>query len=105
MERRLDRVTIAGASQATTVVIAWDSRQQLLDRLRRDQDANEAVIRAFEAVGTTRPVTLDKHGKRLLLVACFDWLNEAGGTAMLPSGIVDLLNALEDEKRNGELDE
>ena len=105
MERRLNRVTIQGSRQATTVVIPWDSRQQLLDRLRRDQDAKEKVIQAFEAVGTTRPVRLDKAGKRLLLAACFDWLNEAGGTATLPTGIVDLLNALEDEKRRGELDE
>ena len=96
MERRLDRVTIAGTSQATTVVIPWDSRQHLLDRLRRDKDANETVIHAFEAVGTTRPVTLDKAGRRLLLTVCFEWLNEVGSAAMLPAGIVDLLNALED---------
>ena len=96
MERRLDRVTIQGSRQATTVVISWDSRRQLLDRLRRDQDTSEAVIQAFEAVGTTRPVMLDKHVKRLLLAACFEWLNEVGGASMLPAGIVDLLNALED---------
>jgi hypothetical protein len=105
VERRLDRVTIAGTSQATTVVIPWDTRQQLLDRLRRDKDAYEAVIQAFEGVGTTRPVTLDKAGRRQLLATVFDWLNEAGGTATLPAGITDLLNALEDEKRQGELDE
>jgi hypothetical protein len=105
VERRLDRVTIQGSRQATTVVIPRDSRQQLLDRLRRDQDANEKVIQAFEAVGTTRPVTLDKAGKRLLLDACLYWLNEAGGTSGLPTGIVDLLLSLEDEKRHGELDE
>jgi hypothetical protein len=105
VERRLNRVTIQGSRQATTVVIPWDSRQHLLDRLRRDKDANETVIHAFEAVGTTRPVTLDKAGRRLLLTVCFEWLNEAGGTSGLPTGIVDLLLSLEDEKRHGELDE
>jgi hypothetical protein len=64
MEWRLDRVTITGSRQATIVTIPWDSRQHLLDRLRRDKDGNEEVILAFAAVGTTRPVTLGKAGKR-----------------------------------------
>jgi hypothetical protein len=105
VERRLDRVTIAGSGEATTVAIPWDTRQRLLDRLWRDFDTNQQVIRAFEAVGTTRPVTLDKAGERLLLAACFEWLNEAGGALTLPAGITDLLNALEDERRHGDLDE
>jgi hypothetical protein len=102
-ERRIDRVTIAGSRDATTVTIPWASRGVLLQRLRDAGDA-EDVIRAFEAVGTSRPVRLDKVGKRRLLEACTAWLDEPGGVDALPEGIFDLRNALEDEKADGERD-
>jgi hypothetical protein len=97
LERRIDRVTIAGSRDATTVAIPWDSSQALLLRLRKDEHATTAVVDAFVVVGTSRPVVLDKVGKRILLGACTDWLDEAGVDA-LPPGIFELRNALEDEK-------
>jgi hypothetical protein len=103
VERRIDWVTIAGSRQATTVTIPWESQQLLLQRLSQDDDANQVVVRGFKAVGTSRPVVLDKVGKRILLGVCTDWLDEAGVDA-LPPGIFDLRNALEDEKAWGELD-
>jgi hypothetical protein len=44
------------------VVIPWESRDRLLEELRRLDDASD-VITAFEAVGATRPVELDVYGQ------------------------------------------
>jgi hypothetical protein len=101
-ERRIDRVTIAGSRQATNVTLPWESRGALLVRLRAEPGA-EAVVRAIEAVGTSRAVMLDAAGKRRLLETCARWLDEASIPG-LPEGIFDLRNALEDEKAYGALD-
>jgi hypothetical protein len=55
-ERGIDRVRIALSCE--TVTIPWESRQALLDRLRRVESLT-GVVEAFEAVGTSRPVELD----------------------------------------------
>jgi hypothetical protein len=102
MTRRIDQVTIAGSRQATNVTIPWESRGALLVRLRADPGA-EAVVRAFEAVGTSRAVMLDAAGKRRLLENVSAWLDEASIPG-LPEGIFELRNALEDERAYGTLD-
>jgi hypothetical protein len=85
--RRINRVLIAGLRDATTVEIPWESRQALLDRLRREGDA-DPIIATFEAVGTTSPVKLPKEAKRRLLDTCEAWLYHAvmsmTSVAMLP---------------------
>jgi hypothetical protein len=73
--RRLDRVIVAGSRESTTVEIPWHSRQELLERLRADGDA-DAIIAAFEAVDTTSPVKLTREQKRRLLSTCKEWLFE-----------------------------
>lgn len=87
---------------ASTVEIPWASRQELLERLRREGDA-EAIIAAFEAVGATAPVKLTKEAKRRLLDICEAWLFEDHVDG-LPEGIFDLRNALQDESAWGTLD-
>jgi hypothetical protein len=101
--RRIDRVTFLGARPATTIVIPWDSRQALLDRLTAAGGADD-VITAIRAPGTSAPVRLTKLQKRGLLTACAGWLDEVGATG-LPVGIVGLRSALMDEAAAGELDE
>ena len=86
------------------MTIPWASRGVLLQRFRQEGGAGE-VIRAFEAVGSSKPVRLDAAGKRRLLETCSGWLDEPGGVDALPDGILDLRNALEDEKAHGELGE
>jgi hypothetical protein len=90
---RLDWVTIAGSRDATTVKIPWDSRDALLERLRREGDA-DPIIAAFRAVGTSAPVKLKPEAKRRLLDTCEAWLVEAT-TEGLPPGIFELRNALQ----------
>jgi hypothetical protein len=99
---RLNRVIIAGTRDATTLEIPWDSRDALLERLRREGDA-EPIIAAFQAVGATRPVQIPRQAKRRLLDICEAWLVEAT-TEGLPPGIFDLRNALRDESAWGDLD-
>jgi hypothetical protein len=99
---RLNRVIVAGSRESTTVEIPWDSRDALLDRLRREGDA-EPIIAAFQAVGATRPVQIPRQAKRRLLEVCEAWLAEAT-TEGLPPGIFELRNALHDERAYGTLD-
>jgi hypothetical protein len=93
---------VAGSRDATTVEIPWDSRDALLERLRREGDADE-IIAAFQAGGATRPVKLKPEAKRRLLTSCEAWLMEAT-THGLPPGIFELRNALHDELAFGTLD-
>ena len=99
---RLNRVIVAGSRDAKTVEIPWDSRDALLERLRRKGGA-DAIIAAFQAVGATRPVKLKKDGKGRLLDTCEAWLMEAT-TEALPRGILGLRHALHDELAYGALD-
>jgi hypothetical protein len=99
---RLNRVIIAGSRDATTLEIPWDSRDALLERLRREGDA-DAIIAAFQAVGATRPVQIPRQAKRQLLAHLEAWLVEVHATG-LPDGLFELRNALHDEAANGALD-
>lgn len=51
---RFNRVIIAGSRDATTLEIPWDSRQALLEWLRRDEDT-EPIFAAPQAVGRRGP--------------------------------------------------
>jgi hypothetical protein len=97
---RLGRVLVAVSQDE--VAIPWDSRQELLERLRAEGDT-EPIIAAFEAVGTTSPVKLTTEQKRRLLTACKEWLFETQATGA-PRGIYELRNALQDEFAHGALD-
>jgi hypothetical protein len=101
--RRIDRVTILGSRDTSTVVIPWDSRQALLERLEAAGGAADIVVE-FRKVGTSRPVRFTKAQKRRLLEVCAYWLDEVGVPG-LPDGIFELRNALMDERDWGELDD
>ena len=47
-----------------TVELPWPSRTRLLDRVGKHSGGLKVRL-AFEAVGATRPVVLDTHGKRV----------------------------------------
>jgi hypothetical protein len=53
-------------------------------------------VAAFEGVGATRPVVLDRTGKRLLLEVVEFWLRS--GVEQLAPGIFELRNALLDDR-------
>lgn len=77
------------------VKIPWATRQELLDRLRARDDAR-AVVDAFEAVGTSVPVTLDDSGKGVLLGVVRDWVSVERSDGV-PAGILELRNRLADD--------
>jgi hypothetical protein len=83
-------VAVPGAE----VVVPWESRDALLDELRRRDDAGE-VIAAFEAAGATRPVELDVYSQVVVVETIRDMQRRPEGG--LPDGLRDLLAALVDE--------
>ena len=87
---RLNRVLVD--VRGAVVVIPWDSRDRLLDELRR-RDDGEDVIAAFEAVGANGPVELDVLGQ----VVVVETIRDMESKGELPDGLGDLLAALVDE--------
>jgi hypothetical protein len=94
--KNIDTVTVT--TSRDTVVVPWESRQRLLERLRwRLKPAAAEVVDAFERVGTSRKVTLTPEGEKLLAEEVEGWLLEVGTTG-LPAGIFELRKALIDEQ-------
>ena len=90
MPPRLDRVHVATSDSG--IEIPWTTRDQILEQLRQRRDALP-IIRAFEAVGATRPVELDTNGKALLIEALGSWIDRAREDE-LPAGVAELRAAL-----------
>jgi hypothetical protein len=82
-------------SSRGSVRIPWASRQELLDRLSI-VFGTEAIVDAFEAVGTSRPVRLTAEDKSLLLEVLEHWLRDVPAKG-LPEGIFELRNTLSDD--------
>ena len=74
------------------VLVDWDARHELLERMRR-RLAIEGIVEVFEAAGTSAPVKLSAADKRLFLAELDAWLNEVGKPG-LPEGIWELRNAV-----------
>jgi hypothetical protein len=93
MSDRLDWIHVATARGA--VRVPWTTRDQLLERLRKAGRSLE-VVRAFEAVGATRPVELSDDGKSVVLDMLSRWLDEGDGS-VAPAGVAELRQALLDD--------
>jgi hypothetical protein len=93
-ERRANERVIVATSRAR-VEIPWQSRQQLLDEIRH-LDSAEAIVDAFEAVGTSRPVTLTDHDRALLYGLLNRWADRVP-YGELPEGIWPLRCAIADD--------
>jgi hypothetical protein len=91
--RANERVKIA--TSRGDILLPWETRQELLRQIRGLESAR-STIDAFEAVGTSRRVTLETDEKGLLVDAINLW---AGNVAVdgLPEGAWDLRCALIDE--------
>ena len=77
--------------------LPWESRQELVEESRR-VGGMHPMRDAFEAVGTSRPVSLTREDK-VGLVAVIDlWASDTeGGFSGLPEGIVELRDVLRDD--------
>lgn len=93
MPERLDRVQITTSSG--TLEIPWETRDQILEQLGKRRDALP-IIRAFEAVGATRPVELDTMGRALLVEALGSWIDRLDAD-QVPAGLAELRTALLDD--------
>jgi hypothetical protein len=89
MPEGLDRVQVV-TSQGT-VEISWDTRTELLSRLRH-HGGTMAIVRAFEAVGATRPVELTDGGKHVLLGVVSAWVADGA-----PAEVTELRRELLDD--------
>jgi hypothetical protein len=93
---RNERILVA--TSCDMVVLPWESRQALLEQLRRLGLARSAIT-AFEAVGTARPVMLDVRMKLLVRDVIWRWSGEVGADG-LPYGVWRLRTALVDDLDN-----
>jgi hypothetical protein len=88
---------LARVSTGSVVVeMPWESRFELLERVRGLAGGGAEVARRFEAAGATRPVELDRPAKMLLLNVVSHWAS-ATGVDHLPLGIAELGNALAED--------
>jgi hypothetical protein len=89
---RLDHVEVA--TVRGTVTISWAARDELVKRLR-ELEVGSSAVRAFEAVGATRPVVLSEpEGVNAVLAAIESWGREAGGVEELEEDVVGLRELL-----------
>ena len=87
------------ALSRSTFELPWPSRTRLLERVGTHSGGLKVRL-AFEAVGATRPVVLDTHGKRVLLDVIDKWLSETSYVA-IPAGIRELRDELQNELTGG----
>lgn len=96
MPERIDHVQIQLSRE--TINLPWESREALLGEIRH-LDSARSTVKAFEAVGTSRPVTLTREDKVLLIEAISVWTRNVT-VDDLPPGVWDLRNALYDDLDN-----
>jgi hypothetical protein len=83
-----ERVLVATSNSGVT--LPWESRQELLERLRGAESARW-IVNEFEEVGTERPVNLTLDQKGVLIALIGEWMDDAGH---LPEGIAELRDEL-----------
>ena len=94
MERSIYTVKIGLARE--TISLPWTSRAALLEQFK-DVDSMWELRKAFEDVGTSRPVTLTREQRADLLAVIVHWADAEKGYDRLPEGVFDLRSALQDD--------
>jgi len=94
MPGRLDSVEVS--TRYGPVEIPWAARDEILDELRH-LDTARPTVAAFEAVGASRPVELDRAGKVDVLDAIKVLAANAGGLDKIDPGLEQLRHHLVDE--------
>ena len=92
--RRIDTVKVV-IDSVGVIEIPWKISREILDVLR-SSPAAAALIGKFEAKGTSAPVTLTL-GERVILGGAIDKMTEGTFVEDLPSGLVALREALNNE--------
>jgi hypothetical protein len=102
MSGRLEHIRIATGrgDNSKNIRLPWASRDVLLEQLRRAEGA-DGITKAFEDVGTSRPVTLTIEQKAVLFRVLEDWALTSSFDRM-PAGLFGLRNALSDDLHDAE---
>lgn len=95
---RGEAVTVA--TRYGPVEISWPARDALLEEIRRRQ-SGDLVVRIFEAVGASRPVSLDRNGKIVVFDAVWAVAESAGGYDRLEPQLRELHDRLKEEIAEG----
>jgi hypothetical protein len=90
MPERPHLITIRTSHGLTA--IPWDSRDALLDRIRRDP-STRMVLETLTTAGVTQPPDLGPDQLRQLFEVLDEWLLDAGEDAV-PEGILGLWSTL-----------
>lgn len=95
---RGEAVTVA--TRYGPVEISWAARDALVEEIRR-RESGDLVVRIFEAVGASRPVSLDRKGKIVVFDALWALAERAGGYEQLEPRLQELQDRLKDEIAEG----
>jgi len=95
---RIDSVTLA--THYGPVEISGAARDSLLEEMRR-RGSGDLIVRIFEAIGSSRPVSLDRRGKIVLFDALWGIAEGAGGYDLIDPQLRELQDRLKDEITEG----
>jgi hypothetical protein len=96
-EGRADRSgSVAVGTRYGPVEISWLARDALVGEIR-SRGSGDSVARVFDAIGGSRPVSLDRKGK----IVVFDALWALSQGADVESRLVQLRDRLKDEITDG----
>lgn len=98
MNRRSNERVVVQGSRPLPVTMPWASREALVERLRQNESAAD-LVKCFEAVGTSRPVTFTPEQKPRLRDAIEAWGDEQEQRywTRLPVGVFELRGLLIDD--------
>lgn len=88
------------ATRYGPVEISWAARDALLAEIR-NRGSGELVVRIFEAVGSSRPVNLDRDAKIVVFDAVWALAESAGGYYLIDTQLHELQDRLRREIAEG----
>jgi hypothetical protein len=91
---------VSVATRAGRVELSPDARDALLEEINRRGGA-EAVVQAFEAAGTSAPVSLDREGTIVVFDALWGLAESAGGDDRIDPQLAVLRDRLRSEIAGG----
>jgi len=89
---------VAVGTRYGPVELSWAARDALVEEIRR-RGSGEFLARVFDAIGTARPVSLDRKGKIVVLDAIWGVAETAAGD--LDPQLQELRDRLTDEITEG----
>ncbi len=92
--------SVTVATHYGPVELSWSARAALLEELRR-RGNDDLIVRVFDAVGASRPVSLDREAKIVVFDALWAMADSAGGYDLIDPELRELQVKLKDEIAEG----